>query len=311
MKSSFTRFNLIVGSVALALLALCFLQAQVRAQGMTEQILVSPPVGLASGQSLRFSLFIPDGTPVRAQVKLHDERGAIIAQSNKAVIPLGQFRSFDFNRSDISLAGEGTGRIQLRASIRTVRLTFSEAVDPVVALMEIVEVKDGTSNTVFVGEAFPSQTGGSGNDVLNSGFGNDMLMGFAPGQTLRVSLFNPPSSGSEAQRKPVGGRVKLFDSRGNLIAQSPDLVIPPGEFRPIEFNRYALPLPGEPGTGRLQVRVRLEVATADPFSFTTDPKATGQLAASYELIDNTGKTTASWNNLKQSTLARIDYDGPY
>ena len=58
-------------------------------------------------------------------------------------------------------------------------------------------------------------------------------IGLTYGQPLRVSLFNPPSfgseAGSEAQRKPVSGHVKVFDGSGALIAQSPEAVVPPGE----------------------------------------------------------------------------------
>jgi hypothetical protein len=40
---------------------------------------------------------------------------------------------------------------------------------------------------------------------------------------------------------------------------------------------------------------RLEATAIDPSSFTQDPKATGPLATSLKLIDNsTGRTTAVW-----------------
>jgi hypothetical protein len=149
--------------------------------------------------------------------------------------------------------------------------------------MEIIEVRDGTSNTVFVGEIIPSQGSGSGNDTLNSGFGNDIMMGIVPGQTLRVTLFNPPSSESGAQSEPVGGHVKVFDGSGNLIAQSPEQVIPPGKFRSFDFNRDALPIAGEPGTNRAHVRIK-------PF-YNFRSERLSPVIASFEIVDNrTGKT---------------------
>jgi len=113
------------------------------------------------------SLWVRDVSLVRAQVKLHNERGAVIAQSDEATIPAGQFCSSNFNRSDIPLAGEaGTGRMQVRASVSSFRLSFSEAINPVVVSMETVSISDGASNTVFVGEIPPSQVGGKGKDFI-------------------------------------------------------------------------------------------------------------------------------------------------
>jgi len=256
MKRCVVRNVFIAELAALALIALFFPQAQVRAQGMTEQISVLPPVGLAAGQSLRFTLFLPNGAPVRARVKLHDERGAVIAQSNEATILAGQFRYFNISRNDIPLAGEaGIGRVQVRTSVASVRLTFSEAIDPVVVSIETISISDGTSNTILVGEIIPG-SGGNGNDFLNSGFGNDLMIGLVPGQTLVVTAFNPRSPGSEAQGEPVNGHVKVFDGSSNLIAQSPEQVIPRGEFRSFKINRNEIRLPGEPGTNRAQVRIK-------------------------------------------------------
>jgi len=286
MKLYIARHILTAKLAALALSALCFLQAPVRAQEMTGYTVIFPSVGLAPGQILRLTLFNPNGTPVRAQAYAHSG-GANILLGDGSVrfITEGGFQSFDFRRSDILLAGEvGTGRIQLRGSVR---LTFSEATNPFVASMEIIEVKDGTSNTVFVGEALPPQAGGSGNDVLVSGFGNDILMGIVPGQTLRVTLFNPPSSGSaagsETQGEPISGHVKVFDGSGNLIAQSPEQVITPGEFRSFDFNRDALPLRGDPGTNRAQARIK-------PF-FKFESERLSPVLASFEIVDvSTGRT---------------------
>jgi Ca2+-binding RTX toxin-like protein len=221
---------------------------------------------------------------VRVQAQIYYEhgfQGGIYVASGFVTNNRDEFHSFDFRRSDIPLAGEaGTGRVQLHPSVR---LTSSEAINSVVASMELIEVKDGTSNTVFVGEIIPSQGGGSGNDTLNSGFGNDIMMGIVPGQTLRVTLFNPPSSESEAQSEPVGGHVKVFDGSGNLIAQSPELAIPPGQFRSFDFNRFALSLQGEPGTNRVNVRIKP--------SYNFRSERLSPVLASFEIVDNrTGKT---------------------
>jgi prepilin-type processing-associated H-X9-DG protein len=291
MKRYIVRHILMAMLAALALGALCFLQAPVRAQEMTGYTVIFPSVGLAPGQILRLTLFNPNGRPVRAQAYAHSG-GANILLGDGSVrfLTAGVFQSFDFRRSDILLAGEeGTGRIQVRGSIR---LTFSEAINPVVASMEIISISDGTSNTILIGEVIPSvPSSGGGNDVLIGGAARDILMGLVPGQTLRVTLFNPLSSGSvagsvagsEAQGEPISGHVKVFDGSGNLIAQSPEQVIPPGEFRSFDFNRNALPLRGEPGTNRAQARIK-------PF-FKFESERLSPVLASFEIVDaGTGRT---------------------
>ena len=284
MKRSIARQVLIAKLASLALSAICFLQSPVRAQEMTGYTVMFPSVGLAPGQSLRLTLFNPNGTPVRSQAQIYYQdgfQGGVYVASGFITNNRDEFHSFDFRRSDIPVAGEaGTGRVQLHPSVK---LTFSEAINSVVASMEIIEVRDGTSNTFFVGEIIPSQGGVSGNDTLNSGFGNDIIMGIVPGQTLRVTLFNPPSSESGTQSEPVGGHVKVFDWGGNLIAQSPEQVILPGKLRSFDFNRGALPLAGEPGTNRAHVRIK-------PF-YNFSSERLSPVLASFEIVDNrTGKT---------------------
>jgi hypothetical protein len=135
--------------------------------------------------------------------------------------------------------------------------------------------------------------------------------GMARGQTARFTVFNPnePEHKSELIRQ-ISLVVDMMDQQGSLIAQSAAIEIPPGEFRSIDFNRDALLLPGEPGTGRLQARPVLRIAFARSalqgfdvmdqqgcgehgtacasVSITNIPR----LMDSIEIIDNlTGKTT--------------------
>jgi hypothetical protein len=302
MKHYIVRQTLIARLAALALCGLCLLQAPARGQGMTGYIVMFPSAGLARGESLRLTLFNPGAAPVRVQAQLRHPGGILAGMADGSVrfVQPGISCSFDFKRSDIPLVGEeGTGRLQLRASFY-IRMAGPGEIDRLAVSMETVSIRDGTSNTIFIGEVIPSVPGSSSGDLLLGDAGRDTLMGIVRGQTLRATLSNPKSSGLDY----VPLRVKLFDADGTLIAQSQDLVIPPGEFRSFDFNRDALHLPGEPGTGRLQVRARLEVSADDSSSFTFDPEASRVLAASFELIDNsTGQTAAKCqNNLKQIGL---------
>jgi hypothetical protein len=273
----------------LALGALCILETPVRAQGMTEYIVIFPSVGLAPDQGLRLSLFNPEGAPVRAQARIHHSGGILVGLSDGSV-RAGAFHSFVFKRSDMALPGEsGTGRLQLSASLRVAVGGPRKKLDKLSVSMETVSTADGLSSTLFVGESLPDPSSGSGNDTIKSGFGNDTMVGIAPGQTLRITLSNPPSSGSKAKRNPVIGRVKFFGESGNLIAQNDESVIPPGESRSFDLDRDALSLSGETGTERLQARVSWSLMARD--ASTRRPNTSRRVAASFELIDNlTGKT---------------------
>jgi len=120
--------------------------------------------------------------------------------------------------------------------------------------------------------------------------------GMARGQTARFTIFNPSEPvNTELTRQVTFVEMMLMDARGAVIAQSDEIAIPPGEFFSFDFDRTDFALSGESGGGRLQMLVRLEASATDPYSFTQDPKATGPLATSLELIDNsTGRTTAVW-----------------
>ena len=275
------RQVLIAKLAAFALSALCFLQAPVRAQETTYNV-IFPSVGLAHDQILSFTLFNPNGVPVRAQSYLAFPgfTGGVTVASGD--INGGAFRSFNIKRSDIPQAGEaGTGRIQLSLSVR---LSSSEAIKPVVASMETISISDGTSNTFLIGEVIPTApSSGGGKDILIGGDARDVLMGIPPDHKLRVTILNPPASGSEAPHTYPKGHVKVFDKGGVLIAQSVELAIPSGEFRSFDIDRYALSLPGEPGANRAQVRIQPSV--------NSESEWLSPVLASFEIVDNsTGKT---------------------
>src|SRR5262245_22232527 len=113
--------------LALLIIGVAHLPAKAGQSGthVLYQDILIPAIGLAPGQSLRLTLFSPEGSPVRAQARVHHTGGILVGLADGSV-RAGTFRSFDFHYRDIPVAGEaGTGRIQLRASVR---LTFAEAI---------------------------------------------------------------------------------------------------------------------------------------------------------------------------------------
>ena len=77
-------------------------------------------------------------------------------------------------------------------------------------------------------------------------------MGLGRGEMLRFTAFNPESTGERGE--PIGMQMKLYDAHGDVIATSAEVMIPPGQFRFVDFKRDDLPIAGDPGTGLLQVR---------------------------------------------------------
>jgi hypothetical protein len=289
MKRYIIRQVLIVKLAALVLGTACFLQTQVHAQEMTGHLVMFPSVGLAPGQMLRLTLFNPTGERVRVQAQLAHPGGIVVGLGDGSVrfVSPSLFESFNFQRSEIPLSGEDrTGRIQLRASFHISTGQPWKRVDGLKVSMETIEISDGTSNTVFFSEVIHTAPGGDGGtDVLTGASGRDWLMGIVPGQTLRVTIFNPPSleKGSPAKHSVANGHVKIFSGVGTEINQSDVVAIQPGEFRSFDFDHDALASPGEPGTNRKQVRVQ-------PF-FESGQGRRSRVLVSFEIVNNsTGKT---------------------
>lgn len=107
--------------------------------------------------------------------------------------------------------------------------------------------------------------------------------GFARGETARISvmlrrLANP-------QQPAVSARIQLLDTEGRVISQSDEIRVEPGQIKFWDAPRGLIPVPGEPRTGRLQVRTRM-VVTASATDFDTE-----SLMPTIEIIDDiTGRT---------------------
>jgi hypothetical protein len=65
--------------------------------------------------------------------------------------------------------------------------------------------------------------------------GETALVGLASGDMLRFTAFNPAKTESGGPNEPIS-QLKLYDSRGDVIAESRQIEIPPGEFRSVDFN---------------------------------------------------------------------------
>jgi hypothetical protein len=86
--------------------------------------------------------------------------------------------------------------------------------------------------------------------------GQTALVGLGRAEMMRFTAFNPEMTDSGEPNEPISLRLKLFDAHGNVIAESRAVQIPPGEFRSVDFNHDELPIAGEPGTTRKQIRTQ-------------------------------------------------------
>ena len=290
------RHALIAKLASVVLLALCLIQWNARA---SQPIIISAAqtagtftltfngqtTGLARGQMLRLTASNGNepgsgggSEPVHALATLFDAHGNPLAESGEVEIPAGEFRSIDFDRDDLHLAGEpGTGRTQVRTQVR---YRFFSLVDRTKLSPPSIEIID-KSNGMTTVAASPDRA----NDRIRTAGPTDVPLGIITGQTLRLTLFNSSEPGSA---EPIGGQVKLFDAHGSLIAESSVVLIPAGEFHSFDFNRSDLPLAGEPGSSRAEIRTRAL------WYFRPLHSLGPEIPASLEIVDNgTGRTTAA------------------
>lgn len=278
------------------------------------------PSGLAPGQKLRYAwanLNDPDPEkrefePLRIQVRLLAADGSVIAQTEAAAVGAGQFQSFDFDRDRISLPGEaGTGRLQARLEVTvTGRTTRSDTIPEQVILetfasaVEIIDNFTGetavkiNARVIFKKLQLKTEFPSSQEQTLIVIYPRSGLIAAIPGQTLRATWANfSAADPRDRVLEPLGVNVKLFNAAGQMIAQAEAAPAQAGRFQSFDFNRDLIGLPGEPGTGRLPVRVEVTARfrVAQQVDAATRQKALEDFPASMELIGNsTGRTAAVW-----------------
>jgi hypothetical protein len=309
MRVNLICHNSIIRLAALATLVLCLVQPKVRAQEEVSLVFHTISWGMVRGQTARFTVFNPnvpselERRMIFVQVTLLDARGAVIAQSDEIAIPPGAFRSVDFKRADLPVAGE---RAQTRAQIRYRSFYLVDRTRAIGFPSTSIElIDDDTGHTTLLISQKPKEivVVGSNSPVIATTqtltdlpvivYADRALMGLTYGQTLRVNALYPGDP-ADPQRQSVRTRVSLYGASGALLAQSAEATVAPGEFRSFDFDRAGIPASGEPIGGRLPMRVSL-AATRDPSSLIQDPEAAGPLAASFELIDNnTSRTVDVW-----------------
>src|SRR5512134_3591636 len=81
-------------------------------------------------------------------------------------------------------------------------------------------------------------------------------VGIVAGQTIRVSV---ASARLQEPQVPDKVRIRLFDTAGNVVADSEEQVLPALQTVIFDVDRDELPEGGDPGTGRFQLRATVVV----------------------------------------------------
>ena len=83
--------------------------------------------------------------------------------------------------------------------------------------------------------------------------GQTVLIGLTRGDMLRFTAFNPPTTEAGHPTEPLSLRMRFFDQLGAVVAVTPEVVIPPDQFRSVDIDYDDLPITAD-STGRKQVR---------------------------------------------------------
>ena len=261
-----------MGLMLSILVATCSFQTQVRAQETNQYFLFAPPLSLGPGQSSRFTLFVPDGVPIRAKAKLMNEQNLTILESPEVSIPASSPFTLTFTHQTISEVTRTAGINNFRIFV-SANTTSRQKINTFVISMQTLNtstgaVTDGSSQTIVVDEHRTDLDQTPGTMTQN------YMAGVVPGQPLIISILNPTEPKSPGQT--ITFTYTVTNTSGNVIETSPTITIPANEFRNVSINTSNWI--SDPLTGRANVRVTTVVAAgpgSDPLNikrfFVIDP----------------------------------------
>ena len=274
MSSRSLRPALIVLATSIGA-AICLPDSLAAQAQQTRQISVvqeMAPVGLAPGQTLRYTwanLTTPDSRehfePIRIVVRLLADDATVLAQDAAEAVGAGRFQVFDFSRGAIGRTGDAT-TAALPVRVEATVVGHSKYNDIVLKRgvadfddgVEIIDEATGATTVAFgrgLNELSLDDTPGK-EKAVSQGFqiiaaGRDRLVGIVPGQSLRITAVNSiPRSGADRNIKPLFA-FTVYDLDGKPIVEGDEVAIEPGQSRSFEVPYSALGA----SAGRVQVRV--------------------------------------------------------
>jgi hypothetical protein len=235
------------------------------------------PVGLASGQTLRYSWANRTDADARAVfeplhivVSLLAADGDVLAQQEADAVDPGHVQFFDFGRSSIVRRGP-TATDQLQVRVHTKLLGRSKwapiALKPGKTAiysdgLELID--DATGVTVAsMGTGFNElsmdDTAGKEKSTLpgrsSISIASDFIIGLVPGQALRLNVSNPEAASVRRQTKPLFAFV-VEDLDGRALVRGDEVGLDPGRAHSFEVAYSELSVTSSSSTGRVQVRAK-------------------------------------------------------
>ena len=275
----------------------CFLRALARAAVASALILASArvtaqteptrqvtiiqemaPVGLAPGQTLRYSWANRTDAdaramfePLRIVVSLLAADGAVLAQDEAATVESGHVQFFDFRRSSIPRQGvAATDQLQVRVHTKLIGRSKWAPIElkrgKTAIYSDGLELIDDATGVTVAGiaggynELSMDDTAGKEKSTP-PGFpslsaASDFLVGLVPGQALRLNVSNPEAGSTGRQTKPLFAFL-VEDLDGRALARVDQVSLDPGRAHSFEVAYSELLAANSSLTGRIQVRAEI------------------------------------------------------
>jgi hypothetical protein len=212
-------------------------------------------VGIVPGEKVRLTVGNNAETPgstVTWTYKVTNTGGDPLYESEGIQVSPGWFRYSEVSRGVLNTEGEpGTGRAEVMVTVAIEAPAGSNPEDLAVSTEVIKEETGATSGGILQHEV------GHWMGLHHTYTPEAAIIGFIPGESLSLSVFNPPEEGGT----PVRAQAYIYDGIGRLTARSAQVDLRPGQSYTFAFNHDDLPMAGEEGTGRKQVRALIQVFT--------------------------------------------------
>ena len=251
--------------------------AQTEATRQVTIIQEMAPVGLASGQTLRYSWANRTDAdaramfePLRIVVSLLAADGAVLAQDDGATVEPGRIQFFDFSRSSIPRAGvAGTDQLQVRVHTKLLGRSKWAPVElkqgKTAIYSDALELIDDATGVTVAGmgggfnELSMDDTAGKEKSIPpglpSISLASEFLVGLVPGQALRLNVSNPEAGSTGRQTKPLFAFL-VEDMDGRALARGDQVGLDPGRAHSFEVA-YGELMASSTLTGRIQVRAEI------------------------------------------------------
>lgn len=270
-------------ALARAAVASAFILASARVTAQTEptrQVTIiqeMAPVGLAFGQTLRYSWANRTDAdaramfePLRIVVSLLAADGAVLAQDEAATVESGHVQVFDFRHSSIPREGvAGTDQLQVRVHTKLIGRSKWAPIElkrgQTAIYSDGLELIDDATGVTVAGiaggynELSMDDTAGKEKFTppgLPSLLASDFLVGLVPGQALRLNVSNPEAGSTGRQTKPLFAFF-VEDVDGRTLAGVDQVSLDPGRAHSFEVAYSELLAAHSSLTGRIQVRAEI------------------------------------------------------